>query len=72
MMCLRLCVICSSFLSVLQVSFVNKTETIAGGTHVDYVSNLVANHVASVMNKTFVQTSKIEEHDVKRHLGGHG
>ncbi|TVU15553.1 hypothetical protein EJB05_39078 [Eragrostis curvula] len=50
-----------------QVSFVNKVATISGGTHVDYVSNLIVAHAVSFM-KDKLMMANIEEHDVKRHL----
>nr|GMC86459.1 DNA topoisomerase 2-like [Ipomoea batatas] len=34
-----------------QVSFVNSIATIKGGTHVDYIANQIANHIAALVNK---------------------
>ncbi|VFQ77766.1 unnamed protein product [Cuscuta campestris] len=34
-----------------QVSFVNGIATIKGGTHVDYVANQIANHIAALVNR---------------------
>ncbi|TVU15554.1 hypothetical protein EJB05_39079 [Eragrostis curvula] len=50
-----------------QVSFVNKVATISGGTHVDYVSNLIVAHAVSFMKNEF-QWANIKDHDLKRHL----
>lgn len=38
-------------LPILQVSFVNSIATIKGGTHVDYIANQIANHIAALVNK---------------------
>ncbi|XP_048132347.1 DNA topoisomerase 2-like isoform X4 [Rhodamnia argentea] len=50
-----------------QVSFVNGIATIKGGTHVDYVTNQIANHVMTVVNKKN-KTANLKAHNVKSHL----
>ncbi|TVU01750.1 hypothetical protein EJB05_52744, partial [Eragrostis curvula] len=50
-----------------QVSFVNNYATISGGTHVDYVSNLIVAHALSFMKDT-LRLADIEECDLKRQL----
>ncbi|OWM78385.1 DNA topoisomerase 2 [Punica granatum] len=50
-----------------QVSFVNSIATIKGGTHVDYVTNQIANHVMSVVNKKN-KNANLKAHNVKNHL----
>lgn len=50
-----------------QVSFVNSIATIKGGTHVDYVTNQIANHVMAYVNKK-KKDAKIKAHIVKNHL----
>ncbi|KAI3440827.1 DNA topoisomerase 2 [Psidium guajava] len=50
-----------------QVSFVNGIATIKGGTHVDYVTNQIANHVMSVVNKKN-KNANLKAHNVKSHL----
>ncbi|KAK3416892.1 hypothetical protein EUGRSUZ_H02633 [Eucalyptus grandis] len=50
-----------------QVSFVNGIATIKGGTHVDYVTNQIANHVMSVVNKKN-KNANLKAHHVKSHL----
>ncbi|TVU36073.1 hypothetical protein EJB05_17986 [Eragrostis curvula] len=48
-----------------QVSFVNKFATTSGGTHVDYVTNLI---VDNVLSSEVFKKYNIGKHDVKRHL----
>lgn len=50
-----------------QVSFVNGIATIKGGTHVDYVTNQIANHVMTVVNKKN-KNANLKAHAVKNHL----
>ncbi|XP_010023678.2 DNA topoisomerase 2 [Eucalyptus grandis] len=50
-----------------QVSFANAIATIKGGTHVDYVTNQIANHVMSVVNKKN-KNANLKAHNVKSHL----
>ncbi|XP_030539127.1 DNA topoisomerase 2 isoform X2 [Rhodamnia argentea] len=50
-----------------QVSFVNAIATVKGGTHVDYVTNQIANHVMSVVNKKN-KNANLKAHNVKSHL----
>lgn len=50
-----------------QVSFVNRIATIRGGTHVDYVTNQVANHVMTVVNKKN-KNANMKLHNVRNHL----
>ncbi|KAI6694782.1 hypothetical protein NL676_022492 [Syzygium grande] len=50
-----------------QVSFVNGIATIKGGTHVDYVTNQIANHVMSVVNKKN-KNANLKARNVKSHL----
>ncbi|RVW87704.1 DNA topoisomerase 2 [Vitis vinifera] len=50
-----------------QVSFVNSIATIKGGTHVDYVTNQIANFVMSIVNKKN-KNANIKAHTVKNHL----
>jgi DNA topoisomerase-2 len=53
---------------VFQVSFVNGIATTRGGSHVDYVANKIATHVAHVVNDKKSKNTHAEVHDVKRHL----
>ncbi|KAJ4785264.1 DNA topoisomerase 2 [Rhynchospora pubera] len=50
-----------------QVSFVNGIATIKGGTHVDYVTNQIANHVMAAVNKKN-KNARLKAHNVKSHL----
>ncbi|CAA3012625.1 DNA topoisomerase 2 [Olea europaea subsp. europaea] len=50
-----------------QVSFVNSISTIKGGTHVDYVTNQIANHLAEYVNKK-KKNANLKAHSVKNHL----
>jgi len=50
-----------------QVSFVNGINTIKGGTHVEYVTNQIANHVMAVVNKKN-KNANVKAHNVKNHL----
>ncbi|CAI9769727.1 unnamed protein product [Fraxinus pennsylvanica] len=50
-----------------QVSFVNSISTIKGGTHVDYVTNQIANHLAEYVNKK-KKNANLKSHSVKNHL----
>jgi DNA topoisomerase II len=36
----------------LQISFVNGSATIRGGTHVDYVADQIANYLTGIVNRT--------------------
>jgi DNA gyrase/topoisomerase IV subunit B len=49
------------------VSFVNGIATIKGGTHVDYVTNQIANHVMAAVNKKN-KNANLKAHNVKSHL----
>ncbi|KAF5752648.1 DNA topoisomerase 2-like isoform X1 [Tripterygium wilfordii] len=50
-----------------QVSFVNGIATIKGGTHVDYVTNQITNHVMATVNKKN-KNANVKAHTVKNHL----
>lgn len=50
-----------------QVSFVNGIHTIKGGTHVDYVTSQITNHVAAVVNE-MDKNANLRAHIVKNHL----
>ncbi|CAD6242848.1 unnamed protein product [Miscanthus lutarioriparius] len=50
-----------------QVSFVNRIATIRGGTHVDYITNQIANHVMAIVNKKN-KNANMKLHNVKSHL----
>ncbi|KAJ8637994.1 hypothetical protein MRB53_012261 [Persea americana] len=50
-----------------QVSFVNGIATIKGGTHVDYVTNQIANHLVNIVNKQ-KKDANMKPHAVKNHL----
>ncbi|KAK6928758.1 Histidine kinase/HSP90-like ATPase [Dillenia turbinata] len=50
-----------------QVSFVNGIATIKGGTHVDYVTNQITNHVMTIVNKKN-KNANLKAHAVKNHL----
>ncbi|XP_077227115.1 DNA topoisomerase 2-like [Tasmannia lanceolata] len=50
-----------------QVSFVNSIATIKGGTHVDYITNQIANHVVNIVNKKN-KNANLKAHAVKNHL----
>ncbi|XP_042389324.1 DNA topoisomerase 2-like isoform X3 [Zingiber officinale] len=50
-----------------QVSFVNGIATIKGGTHVEYVTNQITNHIISIVNKKN-KNANLKAHNVKSHL----
>ncbi|XP_074575291.1 DNA topoisomerase 2-like [Curcuma longa] len=50
-----------------QVSFVNGIATIKGGTHVEYVTNQITNHIISIVNKKN-KNANLKTHNVKSHL----
>nr|XP_043611251.1 DNA topoisomerase 2 [Erigeron canadensis] len=50
-----------------QVSFVNNIATIKGGTHVDYITNQVANHLVAVVKKQN-KYANLKTHNVKNYL----
>ncbi|XP_022152632.1 DNA topoisomerase 2 isoform X2 [Momordica charantia] len=50
-----------------QVSFVNSIATIKGGTHVDYITNQIANYVMNVVNKKN-KNANVKAHNVKSYL----
>ncbi|KAL2461238.1 DNA topoisomerase 2 [Abeliophyllum distichum] len=50
-----------------QVSFVNSISTIKGGTHVDYVTNQIATHLAEYVNKKR-KNANLKPHSVRNHL----
>ncbi|KAG5531847.1 hypothetical protein RHGRI_026452 [Rhododendron griersonianum] len=50
----------------MRVSFVNSIATIKGGTHVDYITNQITNHVMSIVNKN--KNANLKAHMVKNHL----
>ncbi|XP_006296839.2 DNA topoisomerase 2, partial [Capsella rubella] len=50
-----------------QVSFVNSIATIKGGTHVDYVTSQITNHIVGIVNKKS-KTANVKAHNVKNHL----
>ncbi|XP_027113751.1 DNA topoisomerase 2 [Coffea eugenioides] len=50
-----------------QVSFVNGIATIKGGTHVDYVTNQITNHIIGIVNKKN-KNANLKAHSVKNHL----
>ncbi|EPS73185.1 hypothetical protein M569_01571, partial [Genlisea aurea] len=53
-----------------QVSFVNSISTVKGGTHVDYVTNKITNHLLAVIKNKHKKNKKfdIKPHAVKNHL----
>jgi len=59
--------VCQSEGQFQQVSFVNRIATIRGGTHVDYITNQIANHVMTVVNKKN-KNANMKLHNVKSHL----
>lgn len=61
-----MCLYHSALLSQ-QVSFVNGIATIKGGTHVDYVTNQIANYLVGVVNKKH-KNANIKAHNVKNYL----
>ena len=65
MSCGYTCILKSAML--LQVSFVNRIATIRGGTHVDYITNQIANHVMAIVNKKN-KNANMKAHNVKSHL----
>ncbi|XP_011621441.1 DNA topoisomerase 2 isoform X2 [Amborella trichopoda] len=50
-----------------QVSFVNGIATIKGGTHVEYVTGQIANHIMNIANKKN-KNAGIKAHTVRNHL----
>ncbi|URE10379.1 hypothetical protein MUK42_03933 [Musa troglodytarum] len=50
-----------------QVSFVNGISTIKGGTHVEYVTNQITNHIMTVVNKKN-KNANLKAHNVRSHL----
>ncbi|CAN6696972.1 unnamed protein product [Malus baccata var. baccata] len=50
-----------------QVSFVNGIATIKGGTHVNYVTEQITNHVMNVVNKKN-KNANLKAHNVKNYL----
>ncbi|XP_042412378.1 DNA topoisomerase 2-like isoform X1 [Zingiber officinale] len=50
-----------------QVSFVNGIATIKGGTHVEYVTTQITNHIISIVNKKN-KNANLKAHNVKSHL----
>lgn len=50
-----------------QVSFANGIATIKGGTHVDYITNQLTNHIITAVNKK-KKTVNLKAHAVKSHL----
>ncbi|KAF5822370.1 putative DNA topoisomerase (ATP-hydrolyzing) [Helianthus annuus] len=50
-----------------QVSFVNNIATIKGGTHVDYITNQIANHLVTVVKKQN-KHANLKAHNVKNYL----
>jgi len=50
-----------------QVSFVNSIATIKGGTHVDYVTSQITNHIVAAVNKKN-KNANVKAHNVKNHL----
>ncbi|KAL8262386.1 hypothetical protein R6Q59_023735 [Mikania micrantha] len=50
-----------------QVSFVNNIATIKGGTHVDYITNQVANHLVTIVKKQS-KYANLKAHNVKNYL----
>ncbi|KVI00753.1 Arginine repressor C-terminal-like domain-containing protein [Cynara cardunculus var. scolymus] len=50
-----------------QVSFVNNIATIKGGTHVDYITNQIANHLVAVVKKQNKHAT-LKAHNVKNYL----
>ncbi|EXB68160.1 DNA topoisomerase 2 [Morus notabilis] len=50
-----------------QVSFVNAIATTKGGTHVDYVTNQITNHVMNIVNKKN-KNANLKAHNVKNYL----
>lgn len=52
---------------VLQVRFVNGFETLKGGTHVDYVTELITTHLMNLLNEHYEECN-FNVDDVKRYL----
>ncbi|URE07085.1 hypothetical protein MUK42_20585 [Musa troglodytarum] len=50
-----------------QVSFVNGIATIKGGTHVEYVTNQITNHIMTIVNKKN-KNANLKAHNVRSHL----
>ena len=55
------------FLFFNQVSFVNSIATTKGGTHVDYITNQITNHIMNFVNKKN-KNANIKAHNVKNYL----
>ena len=53
--------------SFQQVSFVNGIATIKGGTHVEYVTNQITNHIMTIVNKKN-KNANLKAHNVRGHL----
>jgi len=52
---------------LLQISFVNQFATTRGGTHVDYVADKIATHVADTMSQSS-KDATFKAQTVKSHL----
>lgn len=52
--------------SMQQISFVNSVETTDGGTHVDYISNQIVNHIRELIKKKHKIDVKPQE--IKNHM----
>ncbi|KAK7826207.1 dna topoisomerase 2 [Quercus suber] len=50
-----------------QVSFVNSIATTKGGTHVDYITNQITNHIMNFVNKKN-KNANIKAHNVKNYF----
>ncbi|KAL6911837.1 hypothetical protein ACP4OV_000642 [Aristida adscensionis] len=59
--------VCPSEGQFQQVSFVNRIATTRGGTHVDYVTNQIAAHLMTIVNKKN-KNANMKLHNVKSHL----
>ena len=64
---LKLCKTYMVFLFFNQVSFVNSIATTKGGTHVDYITNQITNHIMNFVNKKN-KNANIKTHNVKSYL----
>lgn len=51
-----------------QVSYVNAISTSKGGTHVNYVTEKIVDHVLDAINKKNKKSLNIKAHNVKQHL----
>ncbi|KAL5986279.1 DNA topoisomerase 2 [Asimina triloba] len=58
---------CCNSLMMESVSFANGIATIKGGTHVEYVTNQIANHLVTVVNKKN-KNANMKPHTVRNHL----